>query len=216
MRAVPSNLARPAAVLLAVLGALAGCAHSPETPREAAQGWSDAVREGDVQAALELSSPDLVGDMDLATMQAGLGDGVASEARYLIDVRTDEGAVTVAVGADGGLIATEVVPPLAGTTPEGAARVFLRALESGRPGLLLTVMPAERATGGEAAAQLVLASEATADLVSGGAARALRAALRERAHSEGEGRAWIAGDGWRMTLVREPGGWKVDDVRREE
>ncbi|GMV42810.1 MAG: hypothetical protein AMXMBFR64_45260 [Myxococcales bacterium] len=198
---------------LSALVVLVGCAHAPGTPREAAGAWAEAMRAGDDRGARRLVSPDAV-EPDLAPLRAMLGDGEPSAARLLVDVRSDQGAVTVALGPEGGRIVTEVVPPLAGTTPEGAARAFLGALDGSRPGLLVTVMPSARAD--EAAARAVLASEATAELLRSGATRTLADALREPARRSGDDRAWVEGDGWRLSLIREPGGWKVEDIRREE
>lgn len=201
---------------------LAACAHPADTPEEAASAWVAATRAGDARAVEALSTTVVPTPAALDAARTAVGDAVLGPATRIFEIRgdgdertaqADAADVRIVLGPEGPRIATPLVAPLSGATAEGAALAFLRAIEAKRPELLLTVMPAAIAAGGEAAARAAIASEAV-DELRGAPAEALRAALPAR--RTGEDAAAVAGGGWVLRLVREAGGWKVDDVHREE
>lgn len=208
-----------ARVLLATLTAataVTGCAPAPATPRETVTAYIEAVRQGDVPGAMRYvrSGAGVAGDVRaLGATQQGLPSPVVGEPIYETTWKYGEEDLVVRTGPDGAHIASGVLGFFQQQTPEAAAKAFVYAVTADRPDVFASLAPARVGglTSDEAAA--LLRSAEVEELTASGFLDDLAAALDEPAHRTGDGRAEVEAGTRVMMLVREPSGWKVDDIR---
>jgi hypothetical protein len=201
--------------LLVALVALGGCATPPVTPRETVERYIEAVRDGDEEAARELIDGDLPPGSLAALREAMPQDESlpTGEPSYEWHWRTPAGPVVVRSGPDGPVIASGVLGFFEQRTPEAAALAFIHAIETRRSDVLATLMPSRLGPEPEEMATRVLESDEVERLRESGFLAALRVALERPAQRLSEDRAQLEAEGRVLVLVREPSGWKIEDIR---
>jgi hypothetical protein len=218
---------RGAALLGAVLVA-AACAHAPVSPGDALAAFGAALARGDLRAAYAMTSADLQRRLPFEAFAAGfkgaaadpvtLGRRIAAEAprvapRVEVELAAGERVPLVFEGG-GWRVDGPVYEAWGQETPRAAIRTFVRALDARRYDVLLRLVP-DRLRGGLTPDRLrAFWEDSDADAHRRLLAKIRAAVAAPLVESGDEAHAPLP-DAGEVRLVREPGGWKIEDLGEE-
>lgn len=208
--------------------AAAGCAHGPPSPGDALAAFGAALARGDLRAAYALTSDDLQRRIPFEAFAAGfqgagadvpaLGQRIQVEAprfapRVEVQLATGE-RVPLVFERGGWRVDGPVYEAWGQETPRAAVRTFVRALDARRYDVLLRLVP-DRDRGPLTAEGLRAFWEAhDADRHRQLLVKVRAALAAPLVESGDEAHLPLAGDG-EVRLVREPGGWKIEQLGEE-